>query len=227
MTSLLNKIVVLYSMWGNNPKYNPYQDIKKCEKLNWEWYIHGSQNLTHDEDYKKVSGYFWRFMEYDRIKNFNYYLFRDTDSRITKREIKAVKEWIESGKTLHVMRDHPHHDWPMMGGMWGIKRVPGLNMTDLIMDWISKNPYPEYFGRKDKADGWMTDMFFLRDVIWEMFKHDCLQHDEMFGNKYGETRPFPAKRVGLEYVGESIEADGSVSEQHRQILKDFLDGQDR
>jgi hypothetical protein len=222
MTSLSDKVLVCYCRFGDNPMYEIGwgKNSELCREYNFNMYCV-------DGIIPNLSGYFWRFLLYDTLAEFDYYIFRDLDSRITDREVAAVNEWIESGKTLHIMRDHPHHDWPMMGGMWGMKRVPGLNMTDLILDWVAKNPYPEYFGRKDKADGWMTDMFFLRDVIWPMFKDDCLQHDEMFGNKYGETKPFPTKRVGLEYVGETIKADGSVSEEHRQILKDFLDGQNK
>ena len=32
---------------------------------------------------------------------------RDLDSRLTMREVAAVREWEESGAALHVMRDHP------------------------------------------------------------------------------------------------------------------------
>ena len=35
------------------------------------------------------------------------FMSRDLDSIIKLREVDAVEEWLESGKTLHVMRDHP------------------------------------------------------------------------------------------------------------------------
>jgi hypothetical protein len=232
MTNSLNKVIFCYSLFGDNEtgvidkKY-----LKGLEKISRSCmengYHYALVNRLFIEKYVKrkieVSGFFYRFLVYDCYKEYDTFLFRDLDSELSERDIASVREWIESGKTLLIQRDHPHHDWAMMGGMWGIKRVEGLNMTDLILDWVEKNPYPEYFGRKDKPDGWMTDMFFLRDVIFPMFKDDCLQHDELFGDKYGETRPFPTKRKGLEYVGETVEADGSVSEPHRQILKQYLD----
>ena len=48
-------------------------------------------------------------------------LSRDLDSRINQREVDAVTEWLESGKAVHVMRDHPGHDTPMLGGMWATR----------------------------------------------------------------------------------------------------------
>jgi hypothetical protein len=44
---------------------------------------------------------------------------RDLDSRVSEREWAAVKDWKESNKTFHVMRDHTHHATTMLGGMFG------------------------------------------------------------------------------------------------------------
>ena len=44
------------------------------------------------------------------------FMSRDLDSVPTQREADAVEEWLRSGKTLHVMRDHPSHTFPMLGG---------------------------------------------------------------------------------------------------------------
>ena len=49
------------------------------------------------------------------------FMSRDLDSIVTPREVKAVEEWVQSGKTLHTMRDHPQHNFPMLGGMWGVQ----------------------------------------------------------------------------------------------------------
>ena len=39
----------------------------------------------------------------------NCFFFRDLDSLPTRREVAAVEEWLQSGKTLHAMRDNPYH----------------------------------------------------------------------------------------------------------------------
>ena len=49
----------------------------------------------------------------DRVDIF---MSRDTDSVILPREVAAVHEWLESNQTFHVMRDHPNHCVPMLGG---------------------------------------------------------------------------------------------------------------
>ncbi|KAK8405419.1 hypothetical protein O3P69_001755 [Scylla paramamosain] len=42
----------------------------------------------------------------------------DVDSRVSQREVAAVEEWLASRKMFHVMRDHPSHNVPVLGGMW-------------------------------------------------------------------------------------------------------------
>ena len=43
------------------------------------------------------------------------FLSRDLDSRVSWREVFAVKEWLSTPATYHIMRDHPKHDIPMLG----------------------------------------------------------------------------------------------------------------
>lgn len=44
------------------------------------------------------------------------FMVRDLDSIISSREIAAVKVWLKSGKTYHMMRDHPYHTVVILGG---------------------------------------------------------------------------------------------------------------
>ena len=46
---------------------------------------------------------------------------RDLDSLPMKREMMAVNEFLNSSREFHFMRDHPKHNVPMMGGMWGVQ----------------------------------------------------------------------------------------------------------
>lgn len=41
--------------------------------------------------------------------------------KLLEREAEAVKEWLSENKTFHVLRDHPHHTAPIMGGLWGAR----------------------------------------------------------------------------------------------------------
>ena len=60
----------------------------------------------------------WRFLAFD---DSDIVIFRDTDSRLTNRERVAVNEWLESGKPVHIMRDHPYHTENILAGMWGVR----------------------------------------------------------------------------------------------------------
>ena len=39
--------------------------------------------------------------------------------------LTAVSDWMESGKSFHMMRDHPMHDIGMLGSAWGVKLTKG------------------------------------------------------------------------------------------------------
>ena len=65
-------------------------------------------------------------------------LSRDLDSRISQREVDAVTEWMESGKLVHVMRDHPQHNTPMLGGMWATRMdiVDKINIRKEMKEYL-------------------------------------------------------------------------------------------
>ena len=42
-------------------------------------------------------------------------LSRDLDSLVSDREVSAVKEWLESDKAFHFMRDNPSHGIEILG----------------------------------------------------------------------------------------------------------------
>ena len=53
------------------------------------------------------------FEEYDR------FIVRDVDSRVSHREAKAIEQWIESGELLHNIRDNEHHRVKNYGRLMG------------------------------------------------------------------------------------------------------------
>ena len=140
----------------------------------------------------KLYGMFWRFLAAD-ISDCEYVVFRDADSRISKREFLSVEEWIKSKKSIHVMRDHPAHGIPygnnqlgILGGMWGIKGglVP---MTDMV------NKFNE-----NKKLTYGSDQTFLRSIYFS-FQNDRETHDPFF-----EKKDFPIIRENYRFVGERI-----------------------
>jgi hypothetical protein len=152
-------------------------------------------------------GMFWRFLASD-IPNCEYVIFRDSDSRLSQREYLAVVEWIESGKTLHVMRDHPYHRIPcgndrlgILGGMWGIKGNV-LPITKMI------NKYP-----KSKEHKYGNDQTFLKEVFF-VFEDDRLTHDEFF-----EVNKFPIARENGRFIGERMDMnDNPLNDDYKILL---------
>lgn len=76
----------------------------------------------------------WRFEAlWDR--SYTHVIVRDTDSIVTGREAGLVNQWIESGKSMHVIYDHPHHNAPMLSGMIGAKTSDMHRFSEPYADW--------------------------------------------------------------------------------------------
>jgi len=121
------------------------------------------------------------------------YLSRDLDSEFNEREIAAVKQWMESEKSFHMMRDHPEHNIGMLGSAWGVKLTKKEVRHKWEKAWKS--------GCQD-SDGvmWMArnqtgpDQLFLKKYVWPWAKRDSMQHDSYFCKRYSGTRAFPTRR---------------------------------
>lgn len=200
-----------FSLWGDKPMYNvgaiKNAELSKTIYPDWKMVVYydntvpnetiNSLNeldvLTIDVTKKNIYGMFWRFFAVD-LPDSEYAIFRDLDSRITLREKMAVDEWIESGKSLHVMRDHPAHRIPygndslgILGGMWGIKSktLPLVNMIG------------SFIGNETLTYG--SDQSFLK-VIYNFLNDDKFTHDEFF-----DGNSFPIKRESGRFVGDRLD----------------------
>jgi hypothetical protein len=114
------------------------------------------------------------------------YIVRDADSRLSLREKFALDEWIASGKGVHSIRDHPHHDNPFLGGLWGATKGSVPNLVELSRNW-NRNEY-------------IQDMNLLNHVVYPKVKDNMMSHDSHSCIKWG-GRPFPTRRFGKEIVG--------------------------
>lgn len=109
----------------------------------------------------------WRFLAYD-LDDCEAMICRDLDSRITKREVAAVAEWEDEGKPLHIMRDHPLHVAPILGGMWGFKKNNRLeNMEAAILNYQKTKFNPHQCCHK--RTWWQKDQLFLSNRIYSVF----------------------------------------------------------
>ena len=213
--------VVSFSLWGDNLKYT-IGAIKNCELVNsvypgWvsRFYIGTSTPLEIVRKLEKLGaqvvmmkepgdwrGMFWRF-EAASDPNVDVMLSRDCDSRVNFREAAAVNEWLLSDKPFHIMRDHPWHGTPILGGMWGVKYPFLKNINDLMSNY-------------EKGDFWQVDQNFLK-LLYPHIKDYCFVHDEFF-----EKKPWPTPRVGLEFVGQVFDENDSTVQEHLDVLKSRL-----
>jgi hypothetical protein len=216
---------VSFSLWGENPIYN-VGIIRNAELMaqffpNWKMVVFFDE-LVPSETIKELQnrnvetrlfldksiyGMFWRFYAVD-LPDCEYAIFRDADSRISLRESLAVDEWIKSGKSLHVMRDHPYHRIPagnnqlgILGGMWGIKSGV-LPITEMIHKFT-----------KSKEHNYGNDQTFLK-MVYSALESDRFTHDDFF-----EKKPFPVKRESGRFIGERIGINEEpLTEDYKMVL---------
>lgn len=153
---------------------------------------------------------FWRFEAVDD-SSADAVLIRDADSRFSFREQLAVFCWLRSGSPTHVMRDHPAHDMPMPGGMWGLRHGVIKNLRKLVLSWRLTSR--RYAVMAERGTTYGMDQVFLTEVIWPLVKSDAYQHDEFYRWKWGaHAWPFPVLPDG-HFVGEVYDEN----DQPRQI----------
>lgn len=174
---------VSFSLWGTIPKYvvgakKNVELVRSIYGEGWKAIVYHdasvpgqSVRLLRDKgavtvdmrDNKFCPPCMWRFLVND-ILDCELWISRDTDSRITRREQIATKQWIDSDKAVQIIRDHPNHGiFPMQAGMIGMKRGFIKNMGELILCY------------KNRDTGYGHDQRFLEAVIWPSAKHNCLQ----------------------------------------------------
>lgn len=149
---------------------------------------------------------FWRFLIFfdesaERV------LIRDCDSDLLERDVVAIREWEASKSAFHIMRDHPLHFVPILGGMWGA-------MADEARKIFDKRDFYTYPDAKGE------DQNFLR-TIYPQIISSSLVHDSIFRYEK-KSRNFPTPRIQYEYIGEVLNVDGEpLSPESRDMLKEF------
>ena len=223
------KKVISFSLYGSDTRYtqNALINSKKAEEIfpDWDVVIYYDNTVPKNvidflsskkhieminmENHVIKNKMLWRFSIL-LDKTVDIYIIRDIDSHLSVREKYAVDEWIDSKKTFHVMRDHPSHcNFPMSGGMWG-------GHYDSYLEEIFNKTYLNY-----NENQYIYDMNLLNNEFWNYIKQDVFVHDSFQFKYYGECKPFPQKRIGLEHVG-SVILNGKIRECDGKILSDHL-----
>jgi hypothetical protein len=100
------------------------------------------------------------------LKDNEYVFPRDADSLITFREAQAVRDFIESGKTVHGLHDNPAHSLPLLGGMCGFKCQALVSKYGGFGEMLNKYDAP--------IDKRGSDQDFLNRVVYQDFKESVV-----------------------------------------------------
>ena len=203
------KKIISFSLYGEDLKYwvGALENIKLAQEFYPEWkcrfYIDadanpGLMNMVCQMDCEIIletpvqthSGLFWRFYAADDA---DIMICRDTDSRLSDREAKAVYDWLDTGRCFHIMRDHPYHTALIPGGMWGCRDMEGIRTL------IEKFPLQNAKG---------TDQLFLARVIYPQIKDNAIIHDSY--NLFNDGIDFPIPRLGKEFIGAAYDQFGNL-----------------
>jgi hypothetical protein len=100
-----------------------------------------------------------------------------------------------SDAEYHVMRDHPTHITPIMGGMWGGKvKIPG--MLELMSKWPTHT-------------GYYDDQTFLAAEVWPIVRKSVMVHG-------GGGEPFPFyERDEVAFVGQRFDENNNPIDEAR------------
>ena len=197
-------------------------ELAKIIYPDWKVYVYYNNSVPSDiiEKYRQFDncelfdmtnfpgpGVLWRFTPKEDVERF---ISRDGDSRLSMREKHAVDEWIESGKTLHIMRDHPHHGVQMYAGLFGLVVSEDLNLKkDIILYVSNTNPINTVLYNK------YIDTPFLNQFVYERFvkEGDVICHDSCF-DRYPYSKPFPTKMEDHRFIGEIYDENDNRKEQY-------------
>lgn len=123
------------------------------------------------------------------------FLSRDLDSRISVRETAAVSEFLNSGLSLHSMRDHPSHSTYILGGAWGSKLTANIETrSKWAQAWQGMmNDNKIWSARSAKG----PDQILLSHHVWRVFEgaKNTLQHDAYLCAQYKGSVAWPTQRL--------------------------------
>lgn len=203
--------ILSFSVYGNNPIYKAgiIRNLATAKRnlpdyttmvflandqendFQEELQNHGALIKRQEPDWAP-NGMFWRFYPIF-IEDAETLIVRDADSDLIDRDVAAIREWEASGKDFHIMRDHPLHSAPILGGMWGAKIEAARNIFNSAD-----------FKKFSLAKG--EDQKYLAQ-IYPLILYSALIHDPFFCYE-NDARDFPTARKLNEFVGEPLNEQG-------------------
>jgi len=218
---------VSFSLYGTDPKYlnGAVKNAHLARNLfpNWKiiFYV-GDSIPSHLVGQLKDLGSFiqavpgienpasmlWRYRAV-HLKDAEHVIFRDADSRLSNREAELVSIWLESGKDLHIIRDHPNHTSAILGGLWGcdaksLRAYLPADLGDLTVGEVK-------YG---------LDQEFIRLRVYRALKLSRLIHDPIFVREFASIAPPKHPSTG-EFLGEVFSSEDVPDPKGRQEVQKY------
>jgi tetratricopeptide (TPR) repeat protein len=188
--------VIAFSLWGDDPTYvhGAIVNARIAPHIYYGWSTRfycdasvptdaidqlrqaGAQIVMIDDPALMAVRPLWRFLASDD-PGVDWFICRDTDSRLNAQELLAVDAWLRSGKPFHAMRDHIYHMELMLAGMWGGMARVLPNLREMVLS------HPQYFNNR------FGDQAFLMNLVWPLIRKHILVHDSYY--RFGDSVDFP------------------------------------
>jgi len=197
------KKVISFCVWGKCPIYNYglYENALLLPKIfpNWHMVVYHTKtaDLEVMKELSKIKNVECIEVDFpDHFRNsmlrfvagfnptYDVVIFRDADSRLLKRDYVAVQDWLESGKDVHAIRDHPKNGirYRISAGLWGVRNKFMLKNNLQIK-------YAEFFSNFNNKE-WSIDEKFLFKCVYPLINknnsviHSDFTHWENWAQKF-------------------------------------------
>ena len=134
-------------------------------------------------------GMFWRYFVLEDMEIDDIAIFRDCDSRVSKREADAVNHWLDTNYLGHrIHENEAHWNAVFMGGMWGWRGSNLKGIKENIEAWIENYQnlnHPYIF----------IDLEWINNILGTIVIND------MIGYGHRHPNPLPELKEGEYPVG--------------------------
>ena len=97
-----------------------------------------------------------------------------------------------------LLLDNPHHGTAILGGMWGFYNAKNRELSNKIFNLILNQQIALNYNLESRKG---LDQYFLADKVYPLIKQEAVIHDSFLCLSYGDSQPFPTKRIGNCFIG--------------------------
>lgn len=107
-----------------------------------------------------------RLFQIDTIIEPAYVFCRDADSRVSERDVWCMQQFINTGRKVHIIRDHFYHKQKLQGGTCGFF----LDVPSTFTKMFRETKLANGFDNLNKSYG--LDEYFLSNKMYKLFNKD-------------------------------------------------------